>query len=373
MFEDGNKVTVGGAPLKYTDNCALVRVPNTWETSHLMDFVPDGVSTMLFPQFSLGSALYIKGSLGSTQTYGPRTTGSYNYKGWKGFWRQTHPANAPSVTHLYVTSISAASAEPMGNWDTSPEGQTSEYDWFWFGSPSNLKESVMMMYFLWAVPSGAQTSESQFQSVVRAAVDAVVSPMTACSEISSAINSVSGLSFLDIDELKLVGTIMPQSISNIGNRVSINNHVLPYGTDCKRMDGEVSYGRASDGQVYSMDVVSNGISLMTFDQIHGSIAVTDHNDRTIGSTGSYNYNGWRGFWQQTHSTTAPSVTHLWITNSASAVAAPPTGIHGYGTPKDGLHNIGRGSVMYMLWGVPNGAQTSDAQFQAVIQAAVNAL
>merc|ERR1719163_1778935 len=104
-----------------------------------------------------------------------------------------------------------------------------------------------------------------------------------------------------------------------GNQVSAGGNSLTYGDDCDTM--------ISGSQSYSMDITTNGISVMAFDTASGDFAVTGNlgadgsGARTVGS---YNYAGWRGFWKQTHSASDPSVTHLWITNSVSAVADTTT-------------------------------------------------
>merc|ERR1711957_444988 len=90
---------------------------------------------------------------------------------------------------------------------------------------------------------------------------------------------------------------------------------LTYGDNCaEQNNGE---------QSYSMDIVSNGISVMLFDEVSPGTSVSISGN--LGSdgggavgNGAYDYNGWHAYWKQIHSATDSSVTHLWITDAPDA-------------------------------------------------------
>jgi hypothetical protein len=152
-----------------------------------------------------------------------------------------------------------------------------------------------------------------------------------------------------------------------GNQVSAGGSALTYGDNCETQN--------SGGQSYSMDIVSNGISVMLFDEVGPGTSVSisgnlgSDGGGSVGS-GAYDYDGWHAYWKQIHSATDSSVTHLWITDAPNANHVFDSGTY---DDTDAVNNVGGFSLMYFLWGVPGGAQTSDSQFQSVARAAVDAL
>jgi hypothetical protein len=348
MYDGGNIVSVGGTTLTYGDNCDTLTGGGQ---SYKMDITTNGISVWVFDSVD---AVAISGNLGADGS-GARTHGSYSYKGWTGFWKQTHSANDPSVTHLWVTNAASAAA------DTTDTYTNSDAD-----SLTNVG-GASALYLFWGVPSGAQTSDAQFQAVIEAAVNSM-SVQASCSDISAGVNAVSGLSFWDIQGFAAGQTSIGDGGADMydtGNIVSAGGATLTYGDNCDELTG--------GSQSYSMDINANGISVWAFDEtdavaISGNLGADGSGQRTHGS---YTYNGWTGFWKQTHSANDPSVTHLWVTDATSAVADTTTSYTN--DDQDSITNVGGNSVLYLFWGVPSGAQTSDAQFQAVIRAAVDSM
>merc|ERR1719310_2093332 len=100
-----------------------------------------------------------------------------------------------------------------------------------------------------------------------------------------------------------------------------------------------------------MDIVSDGITTMIFDSVNeqistnGGLGADGYGAR---SRGSYAYSGWHAYWTQTHSAgNDPSVTHVWITNSATAIA--DTSVSDTNSDEDGVSDVDGCSLMYLLW------------------------
>merc|ERR1711972_780788 len=115
-----------------------------------------GISTITFNHYSWDT-IRIAGNLGADGN-GRRKHGHFKYKGWTAFWTQTHSAGDPSVTHVFITDAEKAQHDPSSDTDSDDD------------SVSGLK-GANLAYLHWGVDRGAETAESVFQDVARAAVD----------------------------------------------------------------------------------------------------------------------------------------------------------------------------------------------------------
>ena len=127
-----------------------------------------------------------------------------------------------------------------------------------------------------------------------------------------------------------------------------------------------------NGESYTMSIKADGISVLWFkNYTKSSISINGNNgaDRSGSvSTGSYAYNGWKGFWKVVwNSGSDPGINHLWVTN------APSPG-HNYASNTDldydELNSVNGYSVVYLLWGTSRNTRTSDTQMKKVIEAVV---
>ena len=77
-----------------------------------------------------------------------------------------------------------------------------------------------------------------------------------------------------------------------------------------------------NGQHYFMDINFSRFSITLFLVYEKDSISIDGNLRTSGygsiGKGSYQNNGWHGFWKQTVVKYYPAVNHLWVTNAPSA-------------------------------------------------------
>ena len=126
-----------------------------------------------------------------------------------------------------------------------------------------------------------------------------------------------------------------------------------------------------NGETYTMSIKANGISVLWFANYTKSSISTNGDNGADGSgtvsTGSYSYNGWKGFWKVVWNSGDPGINHLWVTNS-------PSPRHKYASSTnldyDELYHVDGYSVAYLLWGTSPNTRTSDAQMQKVIEAVV---
>ena len=127
-----------------------------------------------------------------------------------------------------------------------------------------------------------------------------------------------------------------------------------------------------NGESYTMSIKTDGISVLWFKNYTKSSISINGNNGADGSgsvsTGSYSYNGWKGFWKVVwNSASDPGINHLWVTS------APSPG-HNYASNTDldydELNFVNGYSVVYLLWGTSPNTRTSDTQMKKVIEAVV---
>lgn len=216
-----------------------------------------------------------------------------------------------------------------------------------------------------------------------------------------------------------------------GNKLIVNNARIVYGDGCVDLGGYAMNINPGGINVMLFDAINSGygndIDLYVYDGVaidnsyHGNGGFGGyHADRLwVGSetNGAYEYGGWNAYWHQTYSPEGlgPSSTHLFVTDSATAehttqshppptppptpsppLAPPPkpplhpsllsltdsaTAKHldddisnlPYGHDADVLKNVKGRPVLYLMWAVESGGQTTTAQFEEIVVAAVDAL
>ena len=189
-----------------------------------------------------------------------------------------------------------------------------------------------------------------------------------CNAIVAAVNSVSGLDFWSITGYTEGGTSISDGGNDMydgGNQINVGGTRLTYTDGCT--EGTVG------GNSFNMDIVANGISVTVFPDLTVDQVDISGNLGADGSGGkthrSYEYNGWYAFWQQTHSTNDPSVTHVWITDSPQATHSNDN--TDTNSDQDIVNGVAGYTLVYMLWGESNGVEVTEAQFHAVVEAAVD--
>ena len=149
------------------------------------------------------------------------------------------------------------------------------------------------------------------------------------------------------------------SCSNIAN-----SKLVTYKENCAR--GTVN------GEIYEMSMMNNGISVLTFSKYMQNTISTNGNLGADGggklSTGSYQYNGWKGFWKIVWGAGGdPGVNHLWVTNAPSAK-------HTFRKTNkldwDQLTDISGYDVTYLMWATIPDSKTEDFAMQQLVIAVV---
>ena len=166
MYDGGNEVSVdGGGAVTYMDSCEA-------GDGYSMDVVADGISVMVFE--SVSDTISISGNLGADGG-GQRTHSTYAYGGYTAFWKQTHSANDPAVTHIWITDAANAvhSGAATTNTDSDADGVSG-------------LGGAAVIYLLWGESAGAEVDEAGFRAVVEATVDALPAAGAPAPEIGRA-------------------------------------------------------------------------------------------------------------------------------------------------------------------------------------------
>jgi len=189
--------------------------------------------------------------------------------------------------------------------------------------------------------------------------------------ISSAVNAVSGINHWSITGYSAGNT----QISDGGGDMYDNGNQITTGDGSQVVYTDDCAEGSAGSQSYHMDIVADGITTLTMDSMTSDRLQIDGN---LGADGSgsrtnrvYHYNGYRAFWRQTHSAGDPSVTHIWITNAANPQHEDSNA--NTNSDLDYISGVQGADVIYLHWGETSGAEVSEAQFQAVVQAAVDSL
>ena len=124
-----------------------------------------------------------------------------------------------------------------------------------------------------------------------------------------------------------------------------------------------------NGQSYSMSMKNNGISVVYFSSYTENTISINGDLGADGSgsiaSGSYTYNGWKGFWKVVWNSGDPGINHLWITNAPNAYHRFD-GSRRY--DRDQLLRVNGYKVVYLMWGSPPGARSSNSAMRQLIQA-----
>ena len=146
-------------------------------------------------------------------------------------------------------------------------------------------------------------------------------------------------------------------------------------TSCSSITNKVTYlqncgEQTVNGQSYSMSMKNDGISVVYFaSYTENTISINGNLGADGGgsiASGSYTYNGWKGFWKVTWGQGSdPGINHLWITNG-------PNAFHNFDSTKlydyDQLLDVNGYKVVYLMWGTAVGTRSSDSAMQQLIQA-----
>ena len=156
------------------------------------------------------------------------------------------------------------------------------------------------------------------------------------------------------------------SCSNIENnpRRQSNPKLVTYKDNC-------AIGTVN-GETYEMSLMNSGISVLTFSKYKPDTISVNGNLGADGggklSTGSYQYNGWKGFWKIVwRAGSDAGVNHLWVTNAPSAR-------HTFDKTKvydlDQLTSISGYSVTYLMWATVTNTKTEDSAMYQLVEAVV---
>ena len=113
---------------------------------------------------------------------------------------------------------------------------------------------------------------------------------------------------------------------------------------------------------------NRGISITYFLQYSQNTISINGNNGADGhgnvNGGSYNYNGWRGFWKVVYGASDPGINHVWVTNA-------PHATHTYSSSSDldydRLSNVNGYSVIYAMWATQIYQRSSDSVMRDVIR------
>lgn len=157
-----------------------------------------------------------------------------------------------------------------------------------------------------------------------------------------------------------------------GNEIFVNDNPITYSTDCAESGAQDA--------VFRMNINPSAISVSVFDPVPdlgggaGSVRIEGHlgadGEGTVDYGSFFHFSTGKQysvFWKQVFDAPPdPSVVHLWITDAENPVH--DTGSPSTDNDRDGLSGVGGATVVYMMWGVQGGRQTTRAQFESVVDA-----
>ena len=195
-----------------------------------------------------------------------------------------------------------------------------------------------------------------------------------CQTVVNAVNGVNEPNLFTIDSDYAVGNNYIEDggndIYDDGNYIQVpalSTNYLEYKDNCAQ--GTVN------GQQYSMDMNNSGFSVTVFSLYnHNAISIYGETgadgDGTVG-TGSYESNGWKGFWKTVtdgYSVTDeedPGINHLWVTNAPSASHMVPFPSD-TDDDQDILDSVNGYTVVYLMWATHPGSVSSDTVMQQLV-------
>ena len=200
----------------------------------------------------------------------------------------------------------------------------------------------------------------------------------ACNSIVTAVGAVSVGTFFTISSHYATdGTEISDGgndMYDVGNCISVPA-TSTASTPCSSVTNKVTYKRDCDestvnGQTYKMWINNNAISVLYFPSYSQNTISINGNLGSDGggniASGSYEYNGWKGYWKVTWGQGSdPGVNHLWMTNA-------PSTVHTFDSTRqydyDELLGVNGYSVVYLMWATAVGTRSSDSAMQQIIQA-----
>jgi len=342
MYDNGNFINVSGHRAVYLDDCDIDTVNGQ---QYAMELSNEGFSVTLFSPY-YKSQISIYGGLGA-DGQGTVETGSYHWNGWNGFWKVVYIANDPGINHLWVTDAPSARHEVSKSTDDDRDVLSNIYGY-------------NVVYLLWATKIGSKSSDSVMQQLVSAVSASAIS----CGQIVNKINNVIEPRLATISSEYYVEGVGIRDggndIYDYGNYINVNGSALSYLENCEI--GTVN------GQQYTMALKNSGFSVTLFSpyyknwiSIVGELGA-DNSGKV--ESGSYQYNGWGGFWKVVYGAYSdPGVNHLWVTDAPSAR-------HNFATLTDDdwdeLSNVYGYNVIYLLWFTESYYRSSDYTMQQLV-------
>jgi len=161
MYDGGNKIYINDNWATYTDSgngCGAGKVSGVPYTMGLKN---NGISSFIIDSVPYPGKVRIGGNLGA-DGHGSLIRSSYTTQGWRAFWKQTHGAQSdPSVTHVWITNAPNPSVDQSTNTNLDHDEISGV-------------AGYTVMYLHWGENPGHYNTAAEFQSIVRAAIDAFV-------------------------------------------------------------------------------------------------------------------------------------------------------------------------------------------------------
>jgi hypothetical protein len=169
LYDEGNYIQVPALSdnyVTYAEKCGEGTV-NGQQYSMAMNGA--GFSVTVFEKYGQES-IGIGGELGADGE-GEAVQGSFEYNGWKGFWKtvnECHPMTGadcdgydPSLHHLWVTDAPITSTNHVIETDTDNDRDI-----------LNMVNGYDVIYLMWATEAGTISSDTVMQELVTSVVDA---------------------------------------------------------------------------------------------------------------------------------------------------------------------------------------------------------
>jgi hypothetical protein len=130
-----------------------------------------------------------------------------------------------------------------------------------------------------------------------------------------------------------------------------------------------------NGQQYSMDMDNSGFSVTVF-STYNQVAISIGGETGADGygtvvTGSYESNGWTGFWKtvkdeyEVGDDEDPGINHLWVTNAPSASHMVPFP-DDTDDDQDILDSVNGYTVVYLMWATNPGLVSSETVMQQLV-------
>ena len=151
MYDGGNCIQVPASTSNYVRYLSSCKTGTVNGQSYMMRRKNSGISVTTFWPYRK-SSISIKGNLGADGK-GSYAKGSYQYKGWKGFWKVVYGTKDPGINHLWVTNAPSPSHSISTN-------TNNDYDRL-----NNVK-GYNVIYMMWATSSMRRSMDSVMRNLV---------------------------------------------------------------------------------------------------------------------------------------------------------------------------------------------------------------